>query len=91
MAVDKTDGCIPSKMSSPEEMEIASQDGNGPVSQSASSRGNSPGSGEASLSQEGEWSHQSLVTADVEGLSLNQIVQESITQEAATLLLLNER
>ena len=58
-----------------QEMEIASQDGNGPVSQSASSRGNSPGSGEASLSQEGEWSHQSLVTADVEGLSLNQIVQ----------------
>ena len=56
-------------------MEIASQDGTGPVSQSASSRGNSPGSGEVSQSQEGEWSHQPLVTADVEGLSLNQIVQ----------------
>jgi len=84
MAVDKTDGCITSKMSSPEEMEIASQDGTGPVSQSASSRGNSPGSGEVSQSQEGEWSHQPLVTADVEGLSLNQIVQDSITQEAAT-------
>ena len=56
-------------------MEVASQDGTGPVSQSASSRGNSPGSGEVSQSQEGEWSHQPLVTADVEGLSLNQVVQ----------------
>jgi len=86
MAVDKTDGCIPSKMSSPEEMEVTSQDqdGNGPVSQNASSRGNSPGS--AGVSQEGEWSHQPLVTSDGEGQILDLIVQDSVTmtQEAAT-------
>ena len=90
MAGDKVDGCIPSKMSSPEvslvkrlndrlyifqEMEVTSQDqdGNGPVSQNTSSRGNSPGS--AGVSQEGEWSHQPLVTLDGEGQNLDQIVQ----------------
>ena len=58
-----------------QEMEVTSQDqdGNGPVSQNASSRGNSPGS--AGVSQEGEWSHQPLVTSDGEGQILDLIVQ----------------
>lgn len=60
-----------------QEMEVTSQDqeGYGPVSQSGSSRGNSPGSGGVSQSQEAEWSHQPLVTLEGEGPTINQIVQ----------------
>ena len=44
MAVDTTDGCLPSKMSPPEDMEVGSegQESYGPVSQEA--WGTSPGS-----------------------------------------------
>ena len=53
MAVDTTDGCLPSKMSPPEDMEVGSegQESYGPVSQEASSRGALPGSAGDSQSQ----------------------------------------
>ena len=53
MAVDTTDGCLPSKMSPPEDMEVGSegQESYGPVSQEASSRGASPGYAGDSQSQ----------------------------------------
>ena len=54
MAVDTTDGCLPSKMSPPEDMEVGSegQESYGPVSQDANSRGVSPRSAGDSQSQE---------------------------------------
>ena len=78
MAVDTTDGCLPSKMSPLEDMEVGSegQESYGLVSQEA--RGASPGSAGASQSQnqpsqEGDWD-QSVMTSVVQvNLNLKSI------------------